>query len=146
MFRGREQAKIDEKGRLKVPAKMRQKLMEGFGADVFMTIVSDSKLTIFPLPVWEEKERQFLKVPDSLPEKESYLFTANFMGSEKTMDDQGRLPIPTHLREELGLDGDVEVVGLIDKILVMRPDTARQWVRDHFPTPQVSDRLKEYGI
>jgi MraZ protein len=146
MFRGFEQAKIDDKGRLKVPARFRQKLADEYGSDVFMTIVRDQQLCIYPLKVWEQKETAFMNVPDSLPEKHRYILAANYFGTEKTVDEQGRLPIPPHLRDKAGLDGEVAVLGLINMLVVMNLAYADKWVQENFPTPVVFDRLKEYGI
>lgn len=146
MFRGFEQAKIDEKGRLKVPSRYRQKLMELYGADVFMTIVREGELDIYPLKVWEEKEQAFAKVPDSLPEKHRYLLTANYFGTEKTVDEQGRLPIPQHLRDKVGLNGEVAVMGTGRVLVVMDLQRVSKQVEEEFPTPLVFDKLKEYGL
>lgn len=147
MFRGREQTTIDKNGRLKVPFKVRAKLLEFFGPDVFMTILTPGKLMVFPLKVWEEKEMKLKNVPDTMPEKEQFLLCANVNGAERTIDDQGRLSIPAHIIKKLGLNGDAEVVGGIDKILVLRPDDAGKYEEDSsYPTPQALERLREYGV
>lgn len=146
MFHGFEQAKIDEKGRLKIPSRFRQKLVDKFGPDVFMTMIKPDTLTIFPLSVWEEKEEKFLQVPDSLPEKDRFILTANYFGTEKTVDEQGRLPIPPNLRSRVGLEGEVAVVGYLKTLVVMDLTRAEQWAGENFPDPAVFDRLREYGI
>lgn len=145
MFRGSEQAKIDDKGRLKIPARFRQKLLDEYGPEVFVTILRDRRLTIYPIKVWEEKERQLESIPDSLKEKEQILLAANFFGTEKTVDDQGRLPIPPHIREKAGLDGEVTVMGRLRTLVVMNQKYVDEWLSDNFPTAEVHDRLREYG-
>jgi MraZ protein len=146
MFRGFEQAKIDEKGRLKVPARYRQKLVELYGADVFMTVIREGQLNIYPIKVWEEKESKLAQVPDSLPEKHRFLLTANYYGTEKTVDEQGRLPIPQHLRDKVGLDGEVAVLGTGTMLVVMNLQRVSKQVEEDFPSPLVFEKLQEYGI
>jgi MraZ protein len=146
MFRGFEQAKIDEKGRLKVPARYRQKLVELYGADVFMTVIRESQLNIYPIKVWEEKESKLARVPDSLPEKHRFLLTANYYGTEKTVDEQGRLPIPQHLRDKVGLDGEVAVLGTGTMLVVMNLQRVSKQVEEDFPSPLVFEKLQDYGI
>ena len=146
MFRGFEQAKIDEKGRLKVPARFRQKLVELYGADVFMTVVREGQLNIYPMKEWEEKEQAFAKVPDSLPEKHRFMLTANYYGNEKTVDEQGRLPIPQHLRDKVGIDGEVAVLGMGKMLVVMNLQRLDKQVAEDFPTSLVFEKLQGYGI
>jgi MraZ protein len=146
MFHGSEQAKIDEKGRLKIPARFRQKLMDDFGPNVFMTCIKPMQLTIYPLKVWEDRMNRFIGVPDSLAEKDRYLITANLRGSDKSVDEQGRLPLPPELRDLVSLNGEVVVMGLLNTLVVMNLEYAQGWVAQNAPDAQVFDRLREYGI
>jgi MraZ protein len=146
MFRGFEQAKIDEKGRLKIPAAFRERLVRDFGPEVFLTVLREHQLCIFPLKVWEEKEQLLLKVPDSMPEKQRFIMTANYYGAEKAVDEQGRLPLPQHLRDKVGLDADVAVMGGINMLVVMDRRHADRRAEEEFPSPAVFEKLQSYGI
>ncbi len=146
MFRGRDESTIDKAGRLKIPAAMRQKMLEAYGPDVFLTSISAGKLTIFPLKVWEEKERQLMTVPDSMPEKEEYLFTAMNNGAQRTIDEQGRLTVPGRILKELEFGSEVVILGWIDRLQVMRPEVVDQHASENKATPQTFDRLREYRV
>src|SRR5436309_2807527 len=56
MFRGSAPAKIDDKGRLKIPTDFRRYLEERYGLDLFVTSVQGDSALLYPLPVWEEIE------------------------------------------------------------------------------------------
>lgn len=146
MFRGFEQAKIDEKGRLKVPAVFRERLFRDYGPDVFLTVLRDHQLCIYPLKVWEQKEQRLMDVPDSMPEKQRFIMTANYFGAERSVDDQGRLPLPQHLRDKVGLDAEVAVMGGINFLVVMDRQHADRRAEEDFPSPEVFEKLQGFGI
>ena len=146
MFRGSEQAKIDDKGRLKIPARFRQKLFENFGPQVFMTTDDDGMLVIYPIKVWNEKESRMTTVPDTLQSKKKFFLTRNILGTEKTVDDQGRLPIPAALRESTNLKNEILVVGYLNTLVLMSAETAKQWIEEMKPTASDYEKLQEYGI
>lgn len=148
MFRGRDQSTVDKAGRLKIPASMRRKLLEGYGPDVFMTLypIQPGRLSIFPLKVWAEKEKMVQSIPDSVPEKHQFLDFVNFWGDDRTLDEQGRLTIPPHLVKKLGFNGEVTVMGGIDRLLVMTPEEAERLALDTPPAPQMFETLRQYGV
>jgi len=62
MFRGSAPAKIDDKGRLKIPTDFRRAIEERYGPDLFVTSIAGDSALLYPLPVWEEIE-DLLKNP-----------------------------------------------------------------------------------
>jgi len=146
MFRGSEQAKIDDKGRLKIPARFRERLVKDYGTEVFLTAFRDHQLCIYPIKVWEQKEELLAKVPDSMPEKNRFILAANYFGSEKSVDEQGRLPLPPHLREKAGLEGDVAVIGNVHFMVVMNLEYVDRTTREDTLTPDVFEKMQAFGI
>jgi MraZ protein len=114
MLRGRYTAKVDDKGRLKIPADYLAQLLELCGEErrVFVTSLDGQRVRIYPLPVWEEQERKMEAAPASDPDVEEYREIVNFWGLEGIVDPQGRLRVHSPLREEAGLDGSVSVFGM----------------------------------
>ncbi|HQU33272.1 MAG: hypothetical protein B7Z68_10080 [Acidobacteria bacterium 21-70-11] len=106
-FRGSYQATVDDKGRLKLPARLKGQLEEWHGARVFVTSLSPFELRVYPLAVWEELERRFLARPSMDPLVQRLLEHANY-GQEDEVDAQGRVLVPALLREIL--QGNCEVV------------------------------------
>ncbi len=109
-FRGSYQATIDDKGRLKLPARLKTQLEEWYGAQVYVTSLTPTELRVYPLAVWEEWEQRFLARPSMDPLVQRLLEHANY-GQEDDMDAQGRVLIPALLRDVIGINGEVVVSG-----------------------------------
>jgi MraZ protein len=124
MFRGSAPAKIDEKGRLKVPTDFRRVVEERYGPDLFVTSILGDSALLYPLPVWEEIEGRLAAMPSTDRTKVRFLERANYFGQQVRLDVQGRILIPQILRESAGMNGDVVVSAQIDHLVV--------WNRDRF--------------
>jgi MraZ protein len=112
MFRGSAAAKIDEKGRLKVPSKFREVLRQSYGAQVFMTSFGNPSLKIYPLSEWIRNEKTLREGQYAEdPVVNRFLTTVGRYGDEQEVDGQGRLFIPQHIRKHTRMDGDVVVIG-----------------------------------
>ena len=111
MLRGNFPAKIDEKGRIKVPAGFRKLVEDKYGLDLYVTSLTGENVLIYPLSEWEEIESKLLAPPKMKPEKVKFLRNANYYGQEAQMDKQGRVLIQPRLRERAGMSGDVAVMG-----------------------------------
>src|SRR5258705_1467210 len=105
MLRGNHPARIDEKGRLKVPSGFRAFVEQQWGAELFVTSVSGEYVRIYPMAVWLEIERKLVNVPSQNPSKLRFLDHVNFFGQVVTMDRQGRVVLPPMLRETAALAG-----------------------------------------
>lgn len=109
-FRGSFQASIDDKGRLKLPARLKAQLEAWYGHTVFVTSLMPYELRVYPLPVWEELERRALARPSLDPLVARLLEHANY-GQEQEVDSQGRVLVPALLREVVNITAEVVVSG-----------------------------------
>lgn len=135
MFRGSAPAKIDTKGRLKVPTELRRILEEGYGPEVFITSVVGRSALVYPLSVWEGIERKLADVPSSDRAKQRYLERVNYFGQQLKLDAQGRVVIPQILRERAGILGEVVVSGRLEHLEV--------WNREHFDQKLLEEPFTE---
>jgi MraZ protein len=104
--RGFLSARVDEKGRLKLPSAIVQYL-EGFGErKVFITTLNASTARIYPISVWRETERLLEEPGEDTEVKEDVAFIAYHFGSDDEMDAQGRVLVPTELRRALKLENE----------------------------------------
>jgi MraZ protein len=110
MFRGNHPTRVDEKGRLKVPADFKRRVDELYGPQFFITSKDGKRAEIYPLKEWEKVEEALAKL-GSTPAKKKFLDVTNYYGQVVEMDGQGRLLIPQSLREAAELLGDVAVLG-----------------------------------
>lgn len=104
--RGFLSARVDEKGRLKLPASIVQYL-EGFGErKVFITTLNASTARIYPISVWRETERALEEPGEDTEAREDVAFIAYHFGADDDMDGQGRVLVPTELRRSLKLENE----------------------------------------
>ncbi|HSF17774.1 MAG TPA: division/cell wall cluster transcriptional repressor MraZ [Vicinamibacteria bacterium] len=146
MLRGNHPARVDEKGRLKVPVGFLQVIETNYGLDVFVTSLSGDNVRIYPMDVWTEFERRLKSMPDFHPTKVKLLKRVHFYGQASSLDRQGRLLIPQQLREPAQMNGTVDVLGMHDHLEVWNHDyLAEQLQREPF-TVDDHRALTEYDI
>jgi MraZ protein len=120
VLRGSQLAKVDEKGRLKVPADFKRLLEEKYGLKFFITSFDGVRAEIFPMPEWEKIEATMAERPSG-PEKSKFLDVTNYYGQEVEMDGQGRLLLPQNLRVKAKLEGEeLAVLGLNNRMAAIR--------------------------
>jgi MraZ protein len=117
-FRGSAPARVDEKGRLKVPSLFREQIEETFGAEMFVTSLHGREVLLYPLPVWRSLEEKLAARPEIHRAKAKFLERVNYYGQNATLDAQGRVLIPQILRDAAKLPPDVVVTGNIDHLVV----------------------------
>jgi MraZ protein len=117
-FRGSAPARLDEKGRLKVPNLFRQQIEEAFGRDLFITSLHGRNFLLYPLPVWRSLEEKLAELPAIHRAKNKFLERVNYYGQDAAIDGQGRVLIPQILRDSAKLPPDVVVTGSIDHLVV----------------------------
>lgn len=113
MLRGNYQARIDEKGRLKVPSAFRALIEQTHGARVFVTSVDGASARVYPMPAWEEIEARLAAMPSTHPARRKFSDHVNYYGQVAEIDGQGRLLIHPRLREAAGITGEVDVIGAL---------------------------------
>ena len=110
MLRGRAAAKLDEKGRLKVPAAFRAYIEKTWGGALFITSLGRSAVLLYPLPVWQDIEEAIDRLPQSEPALQKFLDLVNYYGLEANIDAQGRVLIHPGVRDMLG-EGELAILG-----------------------------------
>jgi MraZ protein len=146
VLRGNSPAKIDDKGRLKVPNGFRAAIQELHGPELYVTSLSGSSVRIYPMPVWMDIERRISLMPRTHPSREKFLDRVNFYGQVSEFDPQGRVLIPPRLRDSAQMAGEVDVLGQQDFLEVWNHD--RFLARLASEPFDVSDAraLAEFGI
>ncbi len=111
-FTGSYSHSLDAKGRIIMPAKFRDNLGEG----IWITRGLDGCLFAYPNDEWERIESKFREVPRMT--KDARRFSRQFFGSAIycDIDKQGRTLIPANLREIAGLEREVTLLGVLNRI------------------------------
>ena len=140
---GHAPAKVDDKGRIKIPNSFRRLIDQKYGQDYFITSLDGEKGMIYPLPVWQEFLGRLSKVPSTSTARTKLLERANYFGQLGTIDAQGRLLIPSILRSVAALTDDVVVLGNQDHLVVWNEER----IQKRFEAAPISaDDLKELEL
>lgn len=119
MLRGNYPARVDEKGRLKLPTEYRARLDEVNPEHRFyITSFDGQQARVYPMPVWEQIEQKLAALPSMHPTKQKLLSRTNYYGQVVEMDGQGRVLMPAVLREAAEMRGDVAVLGYLQYLEV----------------------------
>jgi MraZ protein len=116
VLRGNHTAKIDDKGRLKIPNAFRALIEKQHGTELFVTSLTGEYVRLYPMPVWLAHEEKLSRIATTHPARRKYLDRVNFYGQTAQIDVQGRVVIHPRLREAAGMSGDVDVFGQIDTL------------------------------
>jgi MraZ protein len=146
VLRGNSPAKIDDKGRLKIPNAFRAVIQEEHGREVFVTSLSGDSVRIYPMPVWLDIERKLAQAPSTHPARLKFLDRVNFYGQVTEFDQQGRVLIQPRVRESALMTGEVDVLGKYDFLEVWNHDRfLTKLIREPF-TDDDARALADYGI
>ena len=104
--RGTYSARVDDKGRLKLPAAFHKYLTESGAVKVFVTSFDKRIGKIYPIPVWKEIETRLEAGNGNGRKGKALLFVANDLGGDAEVDAQGRMLLPSELRQELRVEND----------------------------------------
>jgi MraZ protein len=117
-FLGSYVHQVDEKGRLSLPAAFRR---EGADAPLVLLQVHPDALSLYPQPAWAEVEGRLRELLRRQQDARAYVLGVTANAVEVVPDKQGRIPLPTRLREMVGIDGSVLIVGVLDRIELWDP-------------------------
>ena len=141
MFKGEYNHTIDAKGRLIVPAKFRDILGDTF----VVTKGLDGCLFVYPNEEWTNIENKFREIP--LTTKDARKFSRFFFAgaADCEVDKQGRILIPSVLREFAGLQKEVVLVGVLNRIEIWSKE---RWLgeNEYEDMDEVAEHMAELGL
>jgi MraZ protein len=146
MFRGNHPTRVDEKGRLKVPAEFKRVIDEKYGQQFYITSLDGKVAQIYPFEEWERIEQKLASLSTFNPTKKKFLDRVNYYGQAVEMDGQGRLLIPQILRDAAQIKGEVAVLGHLTFLVVRNLEAFRKEIEEQAFTPEDEKTLDELGI
>src|SRR5881296_68530 len=105
MFRGNAPAKVDDKGRLKLPSRFVSVIPDDYGRRFFVTSIEGDCVWVYPMEAWRVVEGKMSAAPSSNLAVSRYKYNVNYYGQEAEMDAADRILIPALLRESAGVRG-----------------------------------------
>ncbi len=127
MFLGEHHLRLDEKGRLVLPAKWRSDLAEG----LVMARGQERSVTVWPQAEFERVVTTLRSAPTTDQAVRDYTRMLAAGASDEVPDRQGRVTVPPVLREWSGLDRECVVIGLLDRVEVWDARAWADWSRAH---------------
>ena len=146
MLRGNYAAKIDDKGRLKIPNAFRALVEKTHRAELFVTSLTGESVRIYPMPVWLALEERLARAPSTHPSRTKFLNRVNYFGPAAEIDAQGRVVIHPRLRESAGMSGEVDVLGEVDRLEVWNHERLVAKLQAEPFTDDDAKALSEFGI
>jgi len=146
MFRGNHPARVDEKGRLKVPAEFKRVIDEKYGTQFYITSLDGKVAQLYPFEEWERIEQKLAGLSTFNPTKKKFLDRVNYYGQMVEMDGQGRLLIPQLVRDSAQIKGEVAVLGNLTFLIVRNLEAFRQEIEEQPFTSEDEKTLDDLGI
>lgn len=142
MFFGEYEHTIDAKGRVIIPAKLREELGDNF----IIAKGLDGCLSVYPRAQWNELESKLQALPLNQPETRAFVrfFFAGAMEGE--VDKQGRVMISPPLREHARLQKDVVVAGAGNRLEIWDKDVRAQYMAGNQSPEEMALRMGELGF
>ena len=141
IFRGINNLALDTKGRMAMHARYRERLMETCGGRLVVTVDRDGCLLVYPLHEWEVIESQLVNLPSM--NKQSRLLQRLLIGyaTEMELDSQGRILMPTVLREYAKLDKKIVLIGQGKKFEIWDEQSWNKKCEEWFDEGGLDDQL-----
>jgi len=146
MLRGNYPARVDEKGRLKIPAAFLDVLREKYQGEFFVTSLNGEFVRIYPLEEWNQIEERLARVASTNRTKKKFLNRVNYYGQLAKLDKQGRVLIPALLREVAAMRGEADVLGSLTYLDVWNHQRFLEEIKKSPITPEDEKILDELGV
>jgi MraZ protein len=145
VLRGNYPAKVDEKGRVKIPAAYLETLRE-YGNKFYVTSENGDYVRVYPMKIWSEIEEKLARLSSHNRTKQKFLTRTNYYGQVVELDGQGRILIPGILRESAQMRGDVDVLGNLNYLQVWNHTRFLDNMKANAITEEDEKTLDELGI
>lgn len=146
MLRGNFLAKVDDKGRLKLPSKFRSIIEPRFGREFFVTSLDGESIRIYPMEIWVEIEQKLSASSGFKPAIVRFKNRVNYFGQVANMDSQGRVLLHPLVRDKAGVLGEVAVLGQQNFLEVWNHGELEKKLEAEPLTEADLDNLADLGI
>lgn len=121
LFSGNYKYSLDEKNRLIVPVKFRE-ILSAEGVDKLYVVKADSHLYVFPLPVFLELYEDLKSWDFTKEANQNYVRLLFADAFDVSPDKQGRIGLRKEMCEQVGIDGEVVIIGVLNRMELWAPD------------------------
>jgi MraZ protein len=141
MLRGNYPARIDDKGRLKIPSLFKEELERTYTGEFWVTSPDGQYAWVYPMQEWSKIEERLAQNPMFGQLKRKFMDRTNYYGQVVKWDNQGRILIPAVLREAAQMKGEVAVLGNLNYLTVWNNQRYQSEINNNPITPEDLDAL-----
>ncbi len=146
LFRGQSLHYLDDKGRLRIPTRFRDVLQKAYSDSLVLTMMGDC-LVAYPPEVWQKIEEKALELSQIQPQQRSFVRYVVSSAVECEFDKQGRILIPPVLRENVGMEKEAFLAGMLTTFEIWAKskwDEQLKWSKANFQ--QMAEEIANYGL
>ena len=126
-FKGSYTYAVDDKGRVNLPAKLRKYVSPEANETFIITRGFEKCLFVYPIDEWNKLEQNLRNLSSYDPQHRQFIRSLLELASESQLDGQARLSIPQELREYASIQGEVRIIGTLDKIEIWDPKIYQEY-------------------
>ena len=141
-LKGKFNHSVDAKGRLIIPAKLR----DGLGGSFVLTEGLDGCIYGYAQEEWDKLSAQIMALPSNNPKVRAMQRNFNHSGTDVDIDSQGRIVVPTELREKAQIIKEVVVAGNGNKIEIWSRERYDELFGEPTSLTDLMDDLSELGL
>lgn len=143
MFLGEYQHSLDTKGRITIPAKLR----EGLGDRFIATKGLDNCIFLYPLAEWKRIEQKLQELPLARADARSFVRFFFAGASELELDKQGRTVLPPNLRDYAQIEKDIVIIGVGTRIEIWSVDSWANYAKAAEASyEEIAEKMVDLGI
>jgi MraZ protein len=120
---------VDNKGRINIPARLRKYVSPEANDTFVITRGYDACLFVYPLDEWNKLEQSIRGLASTNPKHRYFMRTLLERATECQLDGQSRITIPKDLLQFAGIEAEVVILGVLERIELWNPATYREYVR-----------------
>lgn len=145
-FKGQAEYSVDSKGRVAIPAKMRNALSPEANQTFTLTKGFEKCIYLYPLDEWKVREEQFAGLNTYQKEARHLVRMILMWAEEVSLDGQGRVSLPKALAEYAGIGDKALIIGAMERIELWDPDAFARYLEESPTDPEeLAERVMGSG-
>jgi MraZ protein len=129
-FKGRYSYSVDSKGRIALPAKLRKNVSPAANDTFIITRGFEQCLFVYPQDEWNKVEESVRGLSPSNPQHRFFVRTLLQWSTDVQLDGQARLTIPQDLLKFAGIENEVLILGVMERVEIWNPKTYEEYMNN----------------
>ncbi|MEP0821615.1 MAG: division/cell wall cluster transcriptional repressor MraZ [Ignavibacterium sp.] len=129
-FKGRYSYSVDNKGRVALPAKLRKSVSPAANDTFILTRGFEQCLFLYPQDEWMRLEESIRNLSPSNPQHRFFVRTLLQWSSDCQLDSQARITLPQDLLKFAGIDNEVLILGVLERIEIWNPKVYEEYMNN----------------